>query len=36
VMEFRFNTERARLFHDALRSIGARGGVSEPLTAARR
>jgi hypothetical protein len=36
VMEFRFNTERARLFHDALRSIGARGGVSAPLTAGRR
>jgi hypothetical protein len=36
VMEFRFNTERAQLFHDALRSIGARGGVSDPLTAGRR
>jgi hypothetical protein len=29
VMEFRFNTERARLFHDTLISIGARGSASE-------
>jgi hypothetical protein len=36
VMEFRFNTERAQFFHDALRSIGARGSLSEPPPAARR
>jgi hypothetical protein len=31
VIEFRFNTERAQLFHDTLRSTGARGSASEPL-----
>jgi hypothetical protein len=31
VIEFRFNTERAQLFHDTLRSIGARGSASEVL-----
>ena len=36
VMEFRFNTERAQLFHDALRSIGARGSASGPPPAASR
>ena len=36
VMEFRFNTEQARLFHDALRSIGARGSASGPPPAASR
>lgn len=30
VIEYRFNTERARLFHDTLISIGARGSASEP------
>lgn len=30
VIEFRFNTERARLFHDTLISIGARSRASEP------
>jgi hypothetical protein len=29
VIEYRFNTERARLFHDTLISIGARGSASE-------
>jgi hypothetical protein len=36
VMEFRFNTERAQLFHDALRSIGARGSAFGPPPAASR
>jgi hypothetical protein len=31
VMEFRFNTERAQLFHDVLKSTCARSSVSEPL-----